>query len=106
MPSAGSLNFAQAVAGVLYFVSANVAGPNHSVVAVVLGSPLYLDAAEPTFAMTDGYFPSDGHLIRGAGQVGLRTDQRGEALKDMTVHLGYFGSPWSSAIHEEKVVRF
>lgn len=108
LPSAGSLNFAQAVRlpQFLDFLSANVAGPNHSVVAVVFGSPLYLDATEPTFAMTEGYFPSDGHLAAGRDKSVFGLKERGEPLKNMTVHLGYFGSPWSSAIHEEKVVRF
>lgn len=107
-PAAGSLDFAQAVRlpQFLDFLAANVVGPDHAVVAVVLGSPLYLDAKEPGFAMAEGYFPSDGHLGASREKSVFGLKDRGEGLKDMTVHLGYFGSPWSSAIHEEKVVRF
>ncbi|MBL9135652.1 MAG: hypothetical protein JNK85_07285 [Verrucomicrobiales bacterium] len=107
-PTAGSLDFTQAVRlpQFLDFLAANAMGPDHNVVAMVLGSPLYLDAKEPTFAMTDGYFPSDGHLAAARDKSVFGLKDRGEALKGLTVHLGYFGTPWSSAIHEERVVRF
>lgn len=73
---------------------------------IVIGSPLYVDAKEPGFSMADGYFPSDGHLLaaRDKSVFGLRA--REHALKNVTVHFGYLGDPWVSAIHQEKIARF
>jgi hypothetical protein len=38
---------------------------------LLIGSPLYQDAREPAFSMTDGYFPSDGHLRGLSGGIGF-----------------------------------
>lgn len=76
------------------------------VTVLVLGSPLYVDAKEPSFSMTDGYFPSDGHLKVGRERSVYGVADRADALAGFTVHFGYFGDPWLSGIHEEKVARF
>ncbi len=88
------------------FVGKNLASAEQSVIVVVLGSPLYLDHKEPGFSMVDGYFPSDGHLLASREQsvFGLKT--RAGALKDIRVHFGYFGDPWVSEVHQEKISRF
>jgi len=73
---------------------------------LLYGSPLYQDAKEPGFSMVDGYFPSDGHLqtsrensVFGAtGETG-----RGERTE---VDWLYFGDPWISDLHRDKVTRF
>ena len=73
---------------------------------IVIGSPLYVDHKEPAFSMVDGYFPSDGHLLASRDQSVFGTKSRTEALQNFTVHFGYIGDPWVSAIHREKIARF
>jgi hypothetical protein len=88
------------------FVGDNLNRTNVSVVAVVLGSPLYLDEKEPGFSMVGGYYPSDGHLAASRERsVFGRKDCR-DALRNVVVHFGYFGDPWTSELHRQKVVRF
>jgi hypothetical protein len=107
-PEAGNLDFTQAVRlpQFLEFVGRNLTGPDHSVMVLILGGPLYLDDKEPAFAMADGYFPSDAHLLATRDKSVFGLKDCGESLQGITVHLGYFGDPWASAIHQEKVVRF
>lgn len=87
----------------LDFLTENVAGTNLAI--LLVGSPLYQDAKEPAFSMVDGYFPSDGHLraSRDKSPFGL-ADAR--AASSTAVHWIYFGDPWTSDLHKEKVTRF
>lgn len=107
-PESASLNFDQAVRFPQFmdFVGENLTGPDHSTVVVVLGSPLYLDDKEPGFSMVDGYFPSDGHLLASREKSVFGLANRAEALKGVVVHYGYFGNPWMSEVHQEKIDRF
>ena len=88
------------------FVGENLAGKEHPLLVILLGSPLYLDTKEPGFSMAHGYFPSDGHLLASVEKsvYGIRT--RADSLEGITVHFGYFGEPWLSEIHREKIGRF
>lgn len=88
------------------FVGENLGGSQRTTVVLVLGSPLYIDAKEPNFSMVDGYFPSDGHLLasRGASVFGL--EGRTHKLDDVVVHFGWFGDPWVSEVHLDRVRRF
>lgn len=88
------------------FIGENLPDSGHSVVVMVLGSPLYLDHKEPGFSMADGYFPSDGHLQASRDQSVFGIKSRAGALKDIVVHFGYFGDPWVSEVHQEKIARF
>lgn len=107
-PTAPRLNLDQAVRFPQFmdFVGENLCKSKDPLVVMVLGSPLYLDAKEPGFSMIDGYFPSDGHLLASREQsvFGLKT--RANALTNVTVHFGWFGDPWVSAVHQEKIARF
>jgi hypothetical protein len=71
---------------------------------LLIGSPLYLDSKEPAFSMVDGYFPSDGHLQapREKSVFGFA----GDIGPPLIVHWMYFGDPWVSDLHREKVTRF
>ena len=73
---------------------------------LLIGSPLYQDAKERGFSMVDGYFPSDGHLraSREASVFGFTGDTN--ELAPITVHWLFFGDPWISDLHREKVTRF
>lgn len=105
-PSAARLNFNSAIRlpQFLDFLGENLnAEPT---TAIIIGSPLYMDHKEPGFSMVDGYFPSDGHLLANRDQTVYGKPPREGALKNITLHLGYFGDPWVSAIHEEKISRF
>lgn len=88
------------------FVSDSVRGTGAPPSIIVLGSPLYLDHKEPSFSMVDGYFPSDGHLLASREQSVFGLKDHAGALKDMMVYFGYFGDPWVSEVHQEKIKRF
>lgn len=107
-PTAAKLNFDQAVRlpQFLDFVGENLTASADSMVVIVLGSPLYMDHKEPGFSMMDGYFPSDGHLLASRDQSIFGLKSRPHVLENVVVHLGYFGDPWVSAIHQEKITRF
>jgi len=107
-PEVAGLDFAQAIRlpQFMGFVSENLLGPDHSVVTLLLGSPLYLDEKEAAFSMVDGYFPSDGHLLASREQSVFGVKDRTNALPAVAVRLGYSGDPWVSEIHREKVRRF
>lgn len=71
---------------------------------LLIGSPLYLDAKEPAFSMVDGYFPSDGHLQASREKSVFGFD--GDAGSPWIVQWMYYGDPWVSDLHKEKVTRF
>ena len=90
------------------FLAQNRPSPDQAakVPLLLIGSPLYEDAKEPGFSMTDGYFPSDGHLraLREASVFGIT--QGDSSPQAMLVYWTYFGDPWISDLHREKVERF
>ena len=73
---------------------------------LLLGSPLYQDAKEPGFSMTGGYFPSDGHLRASREQSVFGYNPGENASAGPLVYWAYFGDPWLSDLHREKVARF
>ncbi len=73
---------------------------------LVIGSPLYQDAREPAFSMAAGYFPSDGHLRASREQSIFGLNSGGGASERLLVSWVYFGDPWVSDLHREKVARF
>jgi hypothetical protein len=73
---------------------------------IVLGSPLYMDPKEPSFSMADGYYPSDGHLRVGRDKSVYGVTDRTNTLRNVILHQAYFGDPWVSDLHREKVSRF
>ncbi|HAV62597.1 MAG TPA: hypothetical protein DCY13_09555 [Verrucomicrobiales bacterium] len=107
-PVVSSLDFAHAIRlpQFLQFVGDNLAATNLSVTTVLLGSPLYLDEKEPGFSMMDGYFPSDGHLLATREKSIYGLGDVVPALKEVIVHHGYFGDPWTSELHQQRVARF
>jgi len=73
---------------------------------LVLGSPLYMDPKEPDCSMRDGYFPSDGHLLAARDRTVFGKGSRDTGIANGVLHLGYFGDPWISDVHRERVQRF
>jgi len=73
---------------------------------LLIGSPLYQDAKEPAFSMADGYFPSDGHLRVSREESIFGFNAANVAAGRTRVYWMYFGDPWQSDLHREKVERF
>lgn len=73
---------------------------------LLIGSPLYQDARESSFSMVDGYFPSDGHLKASREQSVYGFNQGDGFSAAPVVCWAYFGDPWTSDLHREKVARF
>jgi hypothetical protein len=73
---------------------------------LLIGSPLYQDAREPAFSMAGGYFPSDGHLRASREQSVFGFNPGGGSTQGLLVYWAYFGDPWESDLHREKVTRF
>ena len=90
----------------LDFLAENLTVSNSPPVVLLIGSPLYQDAKEPAFSMVDGYFPSDGHLqaSREKSVYGFTGDA--DATVPLIVNWVYFGDPWVTDLHKEKVTRF
>lgn len=88
------------------FLAENLSPSDQPPIVLVFGSPLYLDPKEPSFSMVDGYFPSDGHLQASRDKSLFAVKDRAGALKGVTVHFGFFGDPWVSEVHHEKIARF
>lgn len=88
------------------FVAANLLHGSTSTVVVLLGSPLYRDEKEPAFSMLGGFFPSDGHLRATRERSVFGVADRRDRLKSVAVDWGFFGDPWVTELHQEKVARF
>jgi len=73
---------------------------------LLIGSPLYQDAGEPNFSMADGYFPSDGHLRASREESVYGLNPGDSSSQRLLVYWNYFGDPWISDLHREKVERF
>lgn len=56
--------------------------------------------------MRDGYFPSDGHLQAPRDKSVFGLGAGPAAMPFLAVHWVYFGDPWLSELHREKVTRF
>ena len=73
---------------------------------LLIGSPLYQDAREPSFSMVEGYFPSDGHLHVSREQSVFGFNPGDGSSQGLLVYWAYFEDPWMSDLHREKVARF
>lgn len=73
---------------------------------LLIGSPLYRDAKEPAFSMVNGYFPSDGHLRATRDRTVFGVADRQDRLPGAQVYWAWFGDPWVSEVHQERVRRF
>jgi hypothetical protein len=90
----------------LDFLAAEPGRSARDTVVMLIGSPLYADAKEPGFSMLDGYVPTDGHLAASREETVYGLRERRGTLDGVTLHCGYFGDPWVSDVHQDKVVRF
>jgi hypothetical protein len=88
------------------FLADNLREVNGPMRLLLLGSPLYQDAKEPGFSMVEGFFPSDGHLRASREQTVFGFNDDTNSLPALLVYWGYFGDPWISDLHKEKINRF
>jgi len=88
------------------FLADNVQAGGHPLTVLLVGSPLYQDPKEPSFSMVDGYFPSDGHLQASREDSVFGFTGQSNRQPALAVHWLYFGDPWTSDLHKEKVTRF
>lgn len=107
-PTNAHLKFEQSIRlpQFLDFLAENFHTTNAQAAVLLVGSPLYEDAREPGFSMVDGYFPSDGHLEASREQSIFGFTANPAAMPSFTIHWLYFGDPWVSDLHKEKVTRF
>lgn len=56
---------------------------------IVLGSPFYDDPREAAFSMTEGRFPSDGHLFASQNKTPFGDPQHPQLLTNLQVHISY-----------------
>lgn len=99
---AGSLRTPQ----FLDFVASHVRTTHRATVILLIGNPLYVDPREPAFSMVHGYFPSDGHVNATREQSIYGTRGRERTLAETSLFWIYFGDPWISEVHRERVSRF
>jgi hypothetical protein len=107
-PKQARLNFESAIRLPQFcdFLDENLSGRDHPLTVLLVGSPLYQDAKEPSFSMVDGYFPSDGHLQTSREQSVFGLSSQASSPRSLQVHWVYFGDPWVSELHKEKITRF
>lgn len=107
-PKVDGLDFDRAIRWpqFLDFVGENLASTSATVNVVLLGSPLHMDAKEAGFSMAKGAFPSDAHIGADRNETVYGLKAREGALAGMRVHQCWFGDPWISEVHREKVGRF
>jgi hypothetical protein len=88
------------------FILENLTDSTSPLVLLLVGSPLYQDSREPGFSMVEGYFPSDGHLQASRDKSVFGIDLDHHRARAIAVHWLYFGDPWLSDLHREKISRF
>jgi len=101
-----SFNGAIRLPHLLDFLAEKLPPTNSPTSLLLVGSPLYQDAKEPAFSMVDGYFPSDGHLQASREQSVFGFTGEGATARPLIMQWMYFGDPWVSDLHKEKVTRF
>lgn len=90
----------------LALVSSHVKRMDSPLTVVLIGSPFYIDKDEPAFNTTDGFFPSDGHLLTDLkGSVFGVAEKRG-LLKDVTVHFAYLHEAFITDDQRNSISRF
>ncbi len=91
------------------------AGTGPSTAVALLGSPIYINQAEPAFSFRDvaasgrlvNYVPSDGHLGLGKEGSPFGVLDKRDALDRVSVHFLYpSGTPFETEFYREKIRRW
>lgn len=76
-------------------------------VILLVGSPIYINQSEPTFSMTEGRYPSDGHLACTLTESVFGLAEKKGRLSGTHVHWCYVAEQlWENELHRAAVTRF
>jgi hypothetical protein len=90
----------------LELVGSHLRQDSNKTTVVLIGSGLYRDSREPAFDISDGFYPSDGHITADQkGSIYGTADKR-EVLKGVTVHYSYLHENFTSDELRNRVARF
>lgn len=64
---------------------------------IIIGSPLYVDARDPGWSMTDNRYPGDGNFNAAAHASPFSLQGTGELLTNTRVHWAYPDNAWISS---------
>lgn len=56
--------------------------------------------------MIAGFFPSDGHLLASRDESVYGLADRETTLRQVQLDWGFFGDPWTTELHRERIQRF
>ncbi len=87
------------------FVGENIKTDENTDV-ILIGNPLYIDFKETSFSMTEGFFPSDGHINASVKKSVFGTKERRGLLKGIKIHFAYRDVSWHNDLHAEMIKRF
>lgn len=75
---------------------------------LVYGNALYNDKKEEAFSMSDGWFPSDGHIRAGLQRSVFGTLEKRQRLKNFFIHFAYSNQyeDWVSDLYKYRIERF
>ena len=73
---------------------------------ILIGSAFYRDAREPAFNISDGFYPSDGHIVADQKTSIYGTANKRDALKNVAVHYCYLHENFASDELRNRVGRF
>ena len=88
------------------FLAQTRPGAERKIPLLLIGSPIYDDVREPQFSMAAGYYPSDAHLRASRAESIFGFDAAARSEPALEVYWSYFGDPWISDLHRERVTRF
>lgn len=81
---------------------------DRNVTVLLVGSALYTDKREPAFNMTDGFFPSDGHILVGEKSSIYGTAGKEDDLKNFNFHYLVTNKEgdFLNQLHRQRINRF
>ena len=99
---AGALN----LPGALRMIATNASVSDYDTI-VIVGSPIYDDAAEGSVSMADGFVPSDGYITAPATVSPYSMSALKSTLSGTPVHFSWEGYDWPiNTRHKDAVQRF
>jgi len=90
----------------LDLAGAQLRQPDEAITIIVIGAPYYIDAAEPAFNMTNGAYPSDGHLLADDRASVFGVAGKKGALRRASVHCSYLRDNFANDIARNRLQRF
>lgn len=73
---------------------------------ILIGSAFYRDTREPAFNISDGFYPSDGHIVADQKRSIYGTANRRDILKNVAVHYCYLHENFATDEFRNQIGRF